>query len=91
MIGWIRSRFTRQKQQPAPDPIVDPAKATLTTGDKVSQPWLKIEAHCHYRLNVLRERNDGDHDERKTAEIRGRIKELKNILSLGADRPVIED
>lgn len=90
MIGWFKSRVVKP-QEPAPTPLVDAARAELTTGDKNSQAWLKVEAHCHYRLNTLRSMNDGDHDERKTAEIRGRIKELKNILSLGADRPIIED
>jgi len=68
------------------DPIyvgkVDPDAPVLTKGDQATAVWLKIEAHCHHRMAVHRKQNDGDLDEKETASLRGRIKELKYILSL---------
>lgn len=45
--------------------------------------WQKLVTHANRRLAVLRGRNDGDLDERKTAKLRGRIAELKVFLALG--------
>ncbi len=53
--------------------------------------WGNITSHMETRLSDLRERNDQSLDERKTAELRGRIAEIKDFLALGAELPVTPD
>jgi len=54
----------------------------LTEGEKLSAVWQKLEPHLKERLTTLRAQNDGELDELSTARLRGRIAELKLILSL---------
>lgn len=44
--------------------------------------WRKLEGMLTARLNSLRKQNDGEHDERRTAKLRGRIAEVKFLLAL---------
>lgn len=47
--------------------------------------WAKLKEHFENELTVLRERNDGDLDEIKTAKLRGRCAQIKEFLLL--ERP----
>lgn len=61
--------------------------------DPESETWRFIEAHANERLSVLRLQNDSIHlGVEQTAAIRGRIAELKSILSLlTKDLPLIAE
>lgn len=56
--------------------------------ERGSVQWQKIRKYAEERLELLRKRNDADMEERKTARLRGQIRELKNLLAL--DKPVPE-
>lgn len=56
--------------------------------ERGSPQWQKVRKYAEERLELLRRRNDSDMDERKTARLRGSIRELKNLLAL--DQPVPE-
>lgn len=45
--------------------------------------WQKLKKHYETKLDSLRAANDGDSTEIQTARRRGRIQEIKNILSAG--------
>ena len=61
----------------------------LSKNDKLSALWAKITVHLEDRLAELRAQNDGDLTEAQTAKHRGRIAEVKSLLDLGEDDPVI--
>lgn len=52
---------------------------TLTKEERLSSAWIKIKASLDKRLNSLRMQNDGDRNVTETANIRGRISEIKRI------------
>lgn len=56
--------------------------------DRNSATWAKLKKHMEARLVLLRARNDGDHDERKTNRLRGGIAELNYLMSLGDEKPL---
>jgi len=56
----------------------------LTDSERISACWVKLEKHIKDEIEVLRQRNDADVDAVKTANLRGRILALKQILSLAA-------
>ncbi len=60
----------------------------LTAEDRGSALWRKLVEHYTERLESLRVRNDGDLDDVRTARVRGRIAECKELLALSADEPV---
>ena len=62
----------------------------LTKGERLNPVWMALSRHLEERIAQLRMQNDGDKDERETAKLRGRIAELKGILALAKDLPVIE-
>lgn len=62
---------------------------TLSEHDKASGLWLRLRAHLEDRLMLARTRNDTPLPECETALLRGEIKCLKRIISLGDDRPVL--
>ena len=62
----------------------------LTDGDKLTPTWAKLEEHLKDRLAMLRAKNDAPMSEAETATLRGRIAEVKALLSLGDERPVID-
>jgi hypothetical protein len=49
--------------------------------------WKKIKADLEQRLALCRAQNDGDQDPIKTANLRGRIADIKATLSLGEPQP----
>ena len=52
--------------------------------DFQTDAWKRFTKDLQDRLEELRELNDQRHDEVKTAEIRGKISEVKRILDLAA-------
>ena len=65
-------------------------KLILTTAEKMNPLWLKLDAYLNDRLDSLRKQNDGDLDDGKTANLRGRIAEIKSFLDIATDRPKID-
>jgi hypothetical protein len=57
--------------------------------------WTKVSNELNNRLRLARLKNDGALNEIETADLRGQIKALKNVLALGdlTPRPttVMED
>ena len=66
-----------------------PIKFALTDGEKISFGWVRLEKHLQDRLDKLRAKNDNPQSEAETAVLRGQIRELKYLLSLGEDKKVI--
>lgn len=63
----------------------------LTAEDKRSPAWLKVAKYCDEQLLSLRAELEGDATPDRTATLRGRIKSLKSILSLGEVRATKEE
>lgn len=57
----------------------------LTIEERRSPLWRKLAEHYESRLESLRNQNDGDRTDVDTAKLRGRISEVKLMLSLGHD------
>lgn len=57
----------------------------LTIEERRSPLWRKLAEHYESRLESLRNQNDGDRVDVETAKLRGRIAEVKLLLSLGHD------
>lgn len=71
-------------------------RTELTHNDFASPTALKLKEIYQHRLDFLRRQNDGTTlDERKTATIRGRIAEVKNLLKALGEKdqapPVTDD
>lgn len=54
-----------------------------------SETWQRIKAHYEGVLAKLRTQNDGELDAEKTARLRGRIFEVKQILAMDKENPVL--
>ena len=63
----------------------------LTKPDRDSAAWLKVMKYLEGRLATLRSENDADLTPEKTAKLRGKIAEVKLLMKMNADVPVIED
>lgn len=63
----------------------------LTDGEKLSPVWIKLMAYCEDRLQNLRIQNDGIKNENDTAMLRGRIAELKTLISFNNVQPGLEN
>lgn len=64
----------------------------LSDRHRNSETWREIEAYASKRLAELREQNDHPTPEAQTACLRGRIAELKALLSIGRDeRPIVHE
>jgi hypothetical protein len=61
----------------------DLAELVLSERDRVSDVWLRLRERLLARLDLLRRQNDLDLTPEKTALLRGRIAELKNLLAAG--------
>ncbi len=61
----------------------------LTKDDITSPTWLRLRAHYEAELAKLRVKNDAEHDPDQTARLRGRIAEIKNLLTLDQPDPAI--
>ena len=53
----------------------------LNSADVNGSAWMVLKSHIEKRIASLRQSNDADLCESKTAMIRGGIKELKKILT----------
>lgn len=62
---------------------------TLDDNDKAQPLWLRLKAHLIDRLYDARFKNDGAMGDYETASLRGEIRVLKRLISLGDDRPLI--
>ena len=58
----------------------------LAAHERTSPVWQRLERHMQDRLATLRIQNDASATPERTADIRGRIAMLKELLSL-ADEP----
>ena len=61
-------------------------KLTLTPMERQSPLWLELMAHFEKRLAHLRIQNEGPLDPIKTADMRGRIAEIKALMDLDIDK-----
>lgn len=61
----------------------------ITAIERNSSVWQKLRPYYEARLAMLRAQNDGNLTAEQTLRLRGRIAEVKAILSLGTDKPVI--
>jgi hypothetical protein len=57
----------------------------LTTMERDSALWKRIQAEVDRELDVLRKQNDGDKNAEETAKLRGRIAQAKKFLGYGLD------
>jgi hypothetical protein len=73
-----------------PAEIIVDDRFRLSPSDKLSSLWTRLEKHLQERLALLRAQNDGDLGDVMTAKQRGRIMEIKALLELGEDDPVLE-
>ena len=64
---------------------------TLTQEERQSRLFLMLADHWKKRLETYRTQNDGDKDEIATANLRGRIAELKAAIALGEPPRLIEN
>lgn len=60
----------------------------LTEGDRNAPTWLRLEKHLQAKLARLREQNDKNMTENNTLRLRGHIECLKEIISLGTEKPI---
>ena len=64
---------------------------TLAAHERTHPLWLRMERHMQDRLATLREQNDATATPERTADTRGRIAMLKELLSLGKEPRKPED
>lgn len=62
-------------------------KLHLTTEERHSPVWARLREMLEARLAAHRVANDADLSPEKTADLRGRIAELKVLLALDKDGP----
>jgi hypothetical protein len=73
------------------EPKVEMEFPVLSPTDRHSSVWLKLVKHYEARLESLRKQNDNPTTEIETAKQRGRIQEVKALLRLNEEPPVLED
>lgn len=61
----------------------------LTESERMSALWQKLAQHYGERLSALRAKNDKPGNPDDTARLRGRIAEVKALLSLGQPKTPI--
>ncbi len=59
----------------------------LTPADKHSPTWMRLKEHLNARLQTLRIQNDAEATPEQTANRRGRIAEIKFLLTLDDSSP----
>ena len=62
--------------------MTPPERFALSEADKVSPTWLRIKKHLQARVEALRNELEQDLPEERTAKVRGRLAEVKSLLSL---------
>lgn len=64
----------------------------LTSYELQDPLWLKLKEKYEARLSALRKDNDSEKlNEVETARLRGKIKEVKDFISMGDPKPPIEE
>ena len=61
----------------------------LTKIEREGAVWKKIEAKLKSELDLLRRSNDGNLPEVATARLRGQIAAVKDLLSIGTEKPQV--
>lgn len=62
----------------------------LSDGERMSSAWSKVELHLTNRLDELRRANDSSElTAEQTAAIRGEIRAVKSLMTIGKERPQI--
>lgn len=59
----------------------------ITEGERNQAVWQKLKTYLEAELAVLRARNDKPMTDDATARLRGRIAAVKDVLSLGTEKP----
>lgn len=67
-----------------------PLSLSLTNSQKQSSAWMAVLNHMRVRQAALREQNDGNHSPEVTANLRGQIAMLRELIDLDKDAPEIE-
>lgn len=67
--------------------VTPPVPFSLTPGDKDSSTWARLKKHLQARLEVLHRELEQTSTEAVTAERRGRIAEVRRLLSLDPNPP----
>lgn len=62
----------------------------LTDAERSTDTWQRLQKMLTRRLQELREFNDNSNDEAKTANTRGRIAMIKELLDMAAERESFE-
>lgn len=62
----------------------------LPATERHTHTWQLVKAHLEHRLSVLREQNDWEATPESTAKTRGRIAEIKLLLSAGVEAAPID-
>lgn len=66
---------------------IEEAAFSLADGERAHPLWTRLRRHLEYMRDRERERNDRPMSESETANVRGRIKMLKELIRLGDDPP----
>lgn len=65
--------------------------AVLSRDDLASHCWRQLKEHMEAKLNRLRLKNDNDLDPVATAQVRGQIKAILNLLALANPSPALAE
>ncbi|MEK9796293.1 MAG: hypothetical protein VW713_06045 [Alphaproteobacteria bacterium] len=67
--------------------MTPPERFALSDSDKTSPTWLRIKKHLQARVEALRNELEQDLPEDRTAKVRGRLAEVRALLSVEKDPP----
>ena len=70
--------------------MTQPQRLILTEADKRSPLWIALMAHWEGKIEGLRLKNEGNAGEAETANLRGRIAEIRANLALDKEQPKLE-
>ena len=65
-------------------------KIQINAADRMNPLWPKVMDLLTQRLGELRVQNDRDMTEAQTANLRGRIAEIKALMAQNNDTPIID-
>jgi uncharacterized protein involved in exopolysaccharide biosynthesis len=65
--------------------------ALIDSHDRQSAVWKRLKEYYEARLTMLRSQNDANLTADQTARLRGRIVEVKRLLDLDTDKPVVDE
>ena len=69
-------------------PSIHDDKIRIDPGDRLNPLWSKLLRMWEQRLLELRQANDKPQDAESTAYLRGRIQEIKSLMSKDTDEPI---